>query len=434
MTKLDEFRLFEKALSTKAIAALAKRPAFTRIADVEKLKDGTAVVLLSKPVTLAAANPLSFERTSDFFYVAELDGSHGIRIEDGKTGPDRARADVCVSLAGVVQTKPNGERYVELTAPPSIGAPRGAKTIPIHPGEVATATARPVSFRGVVKTVSQDGRSFTVGDPAGGPDIPASGEFLVAMKQLAAGHTVSVAGVVLREGADPASLRPVLTLRELTRLAPPPASGLAFYSFEEEGELAKDSSGNAQDARLVNHPQQVMGKQGRGLRFDGEKSYLQVPDLGLQPALTVAAWVNLSALSKEGISSILHSDGWTWGDLHLLVAQENQRVGVFINGVGELRSQFEFTPERFGQWVHVAVTYDAQARSLRLFVNGQPEGDVTIGTPRPVNLRQVKVGCWDGQARMWNGMMDEVRFYDCALPAEEIGRFAEAGTPNSKAP
>ncbi|MCX6924658.1 MAG: LamG domain-containing protein, partial [Verrucomicrobia bacterium] len=51
--ELDEFRVFERALSAGEIAALAAKPSFTSIADVKKLQDGTAVVLMSKPVTLA---------------------------------------------------------------------------------------------------------------------------------------------------------------------------------------------------------------------------------------------------------------------------------------------------------------------------------------------------------------------------------------------
>ena len=419
--ELDEFRVFERALSTGEIAALATKPASTTIADVKKLKDGIAVVLMSKPVALAAANPLSFERATDFFYVAEPDGTEGIRVEDGKTGQDKTRADVCVSLAGVVKTKGSGERYVELTAAPTLGAPRAAMVIPTKMADVAKAVARPVSFQGVVKDIAGDGKSFTIAEGGGGgTEVRVSVEHLAPTRKLAAGNTVVVSGVVSVEGESASAARPVVCLRELTRLSPPPAPGLAFYSFEEDGDIAKDSSSNNQDARLVNSPQHVDGKQGKALRFDGEKSYLELPDLGLQPALTVAAWINLAAIGKDGIASILHSDGWNWGDLHFLVSQENKQVGVFINGVADLRSKFEFTDDKLGKWVQVALTYDAKARSLQLYVNGRLETSTGFGTPRPVNLSRVKVGCWEGHARMWNGMMDEVRFYDRALSAVEI--------------
>ena len=429
--ELDEFRIFEKALSAAEIATLAARPSIASIADVKKLSDGTAVVLLSKPVTLAAANPLSFERATDFFYVAEPDGAAGIRVEDGKAGPDKARTDVCVSLAGVINTRSNGERCVELTAAPTLGASRAAAFVPTKLAAVAKGTAIPVSFEGVVKEVGGDGKWFVINEPAGGTAVKVSLEHFTLTTKIAAGNSVAVSGVIVTEGESASSARPLLCLRELKRLSPPPAPGLAFYSFEEEGDIAKDSSSNNQDARLVNGPQHVEGKHGKALRFDGEKSYLEVPDLGLQPALTVCAWINLKAVGKDGIASILHSDGWNWGDLHFLVSQENRRIGAFINGVGELRSKFEFTEDKCGQWVHVALTYDSKARSMQLYVNGRLEASTGISTPRPVNLSRVKIGCWEGHARMWNGMMDEVRFYNRAQSAAEIAELCdEKQTPN----
>lgn len=422
--EVDEFRLFERPLTRREIAALARRPDFASIADIKKAKDGTKVVLISKPVTLAAANPLSFERTSDFFYVAELDGSNGIRVEDGQTGQDKVREDLCVSLSGVVKTKSNGERYLELTAPPTVGATRAARAVPAKLAEVASLHARPVSFQAVVREVARDGKTFKIAGDEGGPGVDVRVDHVVPLKKIAAGNTVAVAGVVAFSGEGAAGAQPEVVVRELTRLNPPLADGLAFYSFEEEGDVAKDSSSNQQDARLVNAPQHVAGQRGQALRFDGDKSYLQLPDLGLQPALTVAAWINLTAIGKDDIASILHGDGWTWGELHFLVARDNRQIGAFINGVGEVHSRFKFTDDQLGHWVHVALTYDTKARAIKLYVNGCLESSSGIAAPRPVDLTRVKVGSWEGHARMWNGMMDEVRFYDRALTPSEIENLA----------
>jgi hypothetical protein len=80
--------------------------------------------------------------------------------------------------------------------------------------------------------------------------------------------------------------------------------------------------------------------------------------------------------------------------------------------------------------VHVALTYDARARSLRLYVNGVEEAASGIEAPRAVNLSHVKVGCWEGHARFWKGAMDEIHVYNRALTAAEIRSLAAAAPAN----
>ena len=160
--------------------------------------------------------------------------------------------------------------------------------------------------------------------------------------------------------------------------------------------------------------------------LDGEKSFLELPNLGVQTAATIALWVNLADYSKDIYASVLHCDNWTWGDIHWNVAKDSKKVNVHLNGIGEVHSKFEFTQDKLGQWVHLAVTYDAKARSLKLYVNGVEEASAVAQAARAVDLTHVKFGCWNGRERMWKGAMDEVRLYSRALAPAEIA--AVAGT------
>jgi hypothetical protein len=425
--EIDAFRIYERVLSAGEIARLAQRAAFTTVAEARELKDGAPVVLLGKPVTLAAADPLSLERSTDFFYVSDLDGQSGIRIEDGKTGQDKCRAGVCVSLAGILKTEPTGERCIELTSPPSTGASRAAATSRAPISDLAGMVGRPVRLEGLVKGVAADGQSFMIGDDSGSGTIAVNTSHYAPMPQIQTGNAVAVVGVVSLVGDH---AQPVLLTLEITRIRPPPSGDLAFYAFEEDGDLAKDSSVNHQDAKLVKGATHTTGKLGRAVQLDGEKGYLQVPDLGLQTAMTIALWVNLTDYAKDTYASLLHCDGWNWGDVHWNVAADNKQLNAHLNGIGELHSKFEFTADKLGQWVHVALTYDAKARSIKLYVSGLEEASAGVGTPRAVNLTRVKVGCWDGHSRLWKGALDEVRFYSRALPPAEIRQLA-GGTPAS---
>lgn len=424
--EIDEFRLYEEVLSSAEIAALAKRASFLTVADAKKLKDGTPVVLMGKPVTFAPADPLSLERNTDSFHVSDLDGRAGIRVENGKTGRDQCAAGTCVSLSGVLKTKPNGERCIELTTPPTKGASRGAPAIPAKVSDLTRATGFLVTVQGVVKEVAADAKSFTIGDSAGTGTAKVIAGHCAPVQKIEAGNRVAVTGVVGFEGDSP---HPVVLTRELARLNPPPTDSLAWYSFEEDGPAARDSSSNNQEGRLTEGAGRGPGKQGKALRLDGEKGYLELPDLGLQTAATIALWVNLADYAKDTFASVLHCDGWNWGDVHWNVASDNKKLNVHLNGIGELHSRFEFTPEKLGQWVHVALTYDAKAGSLKLYVNGTEEAASGIQAPRAVNLSRVKFGCWNGRERMWKGAMDELRLYNRALNPGEISALATARAP-----
>ncbi|MEI6604199.1 MAG: LamG-like jellyroll fold domain-containing protein [Verrucomicrobiota bacterium] len=417
--EVDEFRLFEKVLSAAEIAALAKHESFTRIADVGNLKDGSPVILLSKPVTLAAADPLSLERSTDFFYVADLDGKSGIRVEDGKTGQDKCVADTCVSLTGTIKTKPDKERYIELTSPPTKGTSRGAPASPVKIQNLASAVGRLVSLQGVVKEVSADGTSFTMGDASAAAPIKVLTSHYAPMIKVAVTNTVAVTGVICLDGTQTA-----VVPRDLLRLNPQTSDALASYSFEEDGATARDASSNKQDAKLASGASHAVGKQGKGLQLDGDKGFLELPNLGLQTAVTIALWVNLTDYAKDVYASVLHCDNWTWGDIHWNVAKDNHKINVHLNGIGEVHSKYEFTPDRLGQWVHLTLTYDAKARNLKLYVNGLEDANSQTQAARAVDLTHVKLGCWNGHDRMWKGAMDEVRIFSRVLAPGEITSLA----------
>ncbi|HEU5070795.1 MAG TPA: LamG-like jellyroll fold domain-containing protein, partial [Verrucomicrobiae bacterium] len=425
--EIDDFQLHERVLSARSIARLARRSSFVSVAEARRLKDGQSVALVSKPVTFAAANPLSLERSTDFFYVADRDGRAGLRVEDGKVGPDKVRADACASFTGILRTKATGERYVELTSTPTVGAARPVAAQTIKIANWPTAIGCPVRIEGVVKQIAADGQSLIMSDGSETGEVKVITGDATPRTKLESGNSIAVVGVVSCEDVP---RRPVIWTSELTRLSPPATDVLAVYSFEGTGETAQDSSPNHQDARLLGGATRTAGKAGQALQLDGEHGYLQLPDLGQQTAVTVALWVNLADYAKDTFASVLHCDGWNWGDFHWNVAADNHKLNAYLNGIGELHSQFQFTPDKLGQWVHVALTYDARARSLRLYVNGVEEAASGIEAPRAVNLSHVKVGCWEGHARFWKGALDEIHFYNRALTAAEIRSLAAAAPAN----
>ena len=80
------------------LAATGATAAGISISDGKKLPDGSAVLVLSKAVTYAAAN---------FFYIQEPSGTCGIRVEQPNHG---FSVGTLVNLNSTIGTNPNGER------------------------------------------------------------------------------------------------------------------------------------------------------------------------------------------------------------------------------------------------------------------------------------------------------------------------------------
>ena len=80
---------------------MAKPAKFASINDVKKLADGTPVTLMAKVVTYAPSDPITFERSTDYFFVSERDGSAGIFVKDGDAGRDRVKVETHVSVSRV---------------------------------------------------------------------------------------------------------------------------------------------------------------------------------------------------------------------------------------------------------------------------------------------------------------------------------------------
>lgn len=422
--EVDEFQAFARVLSADEIAAMAATPAFTRISEIGAMDDGTPVTLMAKSVIFAPADPLTSQRTTSYFYIAEAGGRAGIGVQHNLAEGDKVVQDRRVSLTGVVRVGPTGERYIEISSIPDHGAPHKnvAYDVSIAQAKAYAGVLSPlVNLRGTVAELSPDRRSFTLRDAETGAALPVRIEEGVLVKPMEEGHVVGLTAVLAVGDAAKADSR-VLLVRDLVRIDPPPTPELAVYRFEEaDGNRANDASGNRKHATLVNDPQRVEGRAGKALRFDGSH-YVVLPDLGIQPALTVTAWINLASLGPDNFGpSILHTDSWAPGDLHMFVIREDRRIGVAVGGSipGDLHSQFTVTDERFGQWIHVAFTYDSQAREMALYINGQLEQQKDLGTPRFINLARSRIGAW-GESRMFDGRMEDFRLYDTAFDAERI--------------
>ena len=214
---------------------------------------------------------------------------------------------------------------------------------------------------------------------------------------------------------------------------PGPLEG--HWAFDEaEGSVAKDASGYGNHGAVVGATWATAGKVGSALEFDGAGDYVEV--LGYAGVLgtaarTVTLWVNTSAQADMDVVS--------WGRA---MAGASCTVSIMRGGgrgkpIGPIQlavtggSVTGITQLTDGRWHHVAAVLDEResprVQDIRLYVDGQIE-PATLVADSPVDTLaggNVRLGTGvSDSARPFNGLLDEVRIYRCALTPEEITELA----------
>ncbi len=225
----------------------------------------------------------------------------------------------------------------------------------------------------------------------------------------------------------------MLAIRPLTNIPPSlpswiPSAGLVFYwNLDQTTQYAAwDYSGHQNHGALAGFPfdgsQQVDGFIAKGLKMYPADPNLRVEisNLPMITNTTWAAWVKL--LQPLGAATILSAtftgaaQGHNLGFDNTSTTTRHPRV-LWNNGVAQ---SIIVSPEPVDEeWNHIAMTYDQPSQTLKLFVNGKPEGSLQPATSTPfssLNLgRRITTGL-----QQFGGLIDEVVVYDRALPAEEI--------------
>ncbi|MFC1712520.1 LamG domain-containing protein [Candidatus Poribacteria bacterium] len=193
---------------------------------------------------------------------------------------------------------------------------------------------------------------------------------------------------------------------------------------EDEPEATvHDLSGNEINGE-INGAKFVAGKYNSALKFDGKDDFV---DFGKPEALeiikkeiTMEAWVNVPEVPPKGTSQTIF--GQFLGVAELLFSVDDGKLR------GKVTTKFPWgvgDPDPFpaNEWVHVALTYDGA--ELKLYRNGVMIASKPVsGSLNHVDGRRYILGASDPVERgAINGLIDEVRISDVALPPEKLGFF-----------
>ncbi|MGK7903556.1 MAG: LamG-like jellyroll fold domain-containing protein [Hormoscilla sp.] len=156
---------------------------------------------------------------------------------------------------------------------------------------------------------------------------------------------------------------------------------------------------------------------GKALALDGDEDYVALPELGFSggnTSVSVSAWfkVNESAGERNNIFGF-GQDGST-----------RETFSIRTRGDGGFRFYFwgddldvDVDPY-YGEWTHVAATYDDTSEMQSVYVNGSLAGERQVSSTPNFANKSYRIGGFNDE--YFDGSIDEVRIWEAALTAEEI--------------
>lgn len=145
---------------------------------------------------------------------------------------------------------------------------------------------------------------------------------------------------------------------------------------------------------------------GQALAFDGTNDYVSLPT-GLSGSYTKEVWINPASFT--GFPNILSGTGTA-----IFLNAGRLAAGHATGGFTQILDAATLTA---GNWVHVAVTYDAGTGTMQLYKNGVL---VQTATSVPAYTEPfLEIGRYSG-ANNFNGSIDEVRLWNTVRTGAEI--------------
>lgn len=214
-----------------------------------------------------------------------------------------------------------------------------------------------------------------------------------------------------------------------TRGATSPGTLEAYWKLDETGgRVVFDSSGHGLNGRFSTEPKSVAGVVGRSVTLDGAKDYIDFgrsTALRLVGSMTISAWIKPSSFPIDDAAIVSQFHGGFGYQLDATVDRGPRTIGFKLtNACGDLMARYGATPLAVHTWYHVAGVYDAEERTLDVYLNGKLDNGflrgLVTGTQHS-SRSAVYVGKRsDLEGFEFAGAIHDVRIYSFALTNTEI--------------
>ena len=174
-------------------------------------------------------------------------------------------------------------------------------------------------------------------------------------------------------------------------------------------------------------PRIVRGKKGNAVEFKGDVGYRLeylplTPDYLKGENLTVMAYIKLNGgPCGYDVCSVLSRGSSGYKGFNLSV--KNGKLNLVVNDNAESSANGR-TSLKKGVWYHVAGTYNKADGNLKVYVNGVLDGSGRNQSSINYGDAKLRIGNANyGADLQFNGVIDEVRFFDKVLTQSEISSY-----------
>ncbi len=227
---------------------------------------------------------------------------------------------------------------------------------------------------------------------------------------------------------------------------PPPEPPLlqGFWKLEETAGQRLDSSGMGNHLAEHNGVGSAAGKVNLAADLESDEAhYLSIDDeahlgLDIEGSLTLVGWASPESLERWQVLAAKYEYGEVEDRAYRLDLRPGNLVGFVVSPDGEFSNSYLLEADpgfalQTGEWYHVAAVFDADARTMSLYVDGTLIGARTVShgsihdSSAPFVLG---ADTRDGQAvHHFDGRLDEWRVYGRALSGEQIVALIDLAKP-----
>ena len=172
-----------------------------------------------------------------------------------------------------------------------------------------------------------------------------------------------------------------------------------WVTYTKTGTIA-DVTGNANTGTVNNYLNafSAPGKFGNSLNFNGSTQYLETADsttLSITGDLTLAAWIKPRANTAATEYTI--AGKWDASNKNYLLAQYGDEIRMYINSASNYVTT-NSADLATNAWYHIEGVYNANAQTVKIYVNGAQQSVTTTGT--------IPTSISDSTAKLYTGALN----------------------------